>query len=69
MRLRIACVHCRRAVAFVREVGLSALVAMATHLRRFHPKERLGADPSRDVILSHFSITPAEPDDEPPNAA
>jgi hypothetical protein len=33
-----------------------------------HPSESLGDDPSRDAILSHFRIMPADPDDEPPDA-
>ncbi len=67
-RLLVSCVHCHRTVAQVPDVGLATLTVMATHLRRRHREEPLGEQPSRDAILSHFSITPA-PDDEPPDAA
>lgn len=66
-RLRIVCVHCRRTVAQVHDIGLSALTVMATHLQRRHPEEPLGAQPSRDTILAHFSIIAA--DGEPPDVA
>jgi len=68
-RLRISCRHCRRPVALVHDLRLSTLTVMATHLRRFHPQEQLGDDPTRDAILSHFAITPVDPNSEPPNAA
>ncbi len=68
-RLLVSCVHCHRTVAQVPDVGLITLTVMATHLRRRHREEQLGEQPSRDVILSHFSITPADPDDEPPAVA
>ncbi|TMB18116.1 MAG: hypothetical protein E6J71_13150 [Deltaproteobacteria bacterium] len=68
-RLRVVCIHCRRPLAQVHDVGLSTLTVMTTHLRRRHPEEQLGYDPTRDAILRHFTITPMDPDDDPPNAA
>ena len=68
-RLRISCVHCGRPVALVGGMSLSVLTLLATHLQRRHPGEKLGAHPGEDAILSHFAITPVDPDDEPPNAA
>src|SRR5207244_9732872 len=47
-RLRISCVHCGRPVTLVCDISLSVL---ATHLRRRHPREQLGAHPGEDAIL------------------
>ncbi len=63
------CRYCWRVVALVDDLGPSTLTAMATHLRRFHPGEQLGDDPSRDEILFHFTVRLADQDDKPPGAA
>ena len=68
-RLLISCRHCHRPVALVRDVGVTALTVMASHLRRLHPQEELGKHPGPEAILPHFRITPAGPDDDPPDTA
>ncbi len=67
-RFVVSCLHCKRVVMVVAQVGGEELDRLRSHLLTCCPNDMIGPSPSVEAVMRHFRVAPPTPE-PPPDVA